>query len=79
MHCSTLNYKDALALTGAPGVVRAYPIVPGIDYVGTVMHDRSAKLARGTKVCVLWMLWWWWMPELHGFDRFKRVLSLLLI
>lgn len=50
VHCSTLNYKDALALTGAPGVVRAYPIVPGIDYVGTVMHDRSAKFPRGTKV-----------------------------
>ncbi|MGS0757687.1 alcohol dehydrogenase catalytic domain-containing protein, partial [Roseateles sp. GG27B] len=33
---STLNYKDGLALTGKSPVVRKFPMVPGIDLVGTV-------------------------------------------
>jgi acrylyl-CoA reductase (NADPH) len=31
---SSLNYKDALAIAGRPGVLRALPMVPGIDVVG---------------------------------------------
>ena len=33
---STLNYKDALAMTGKSPVVRKFPMVPGVDLVGTV-------------------------------------------
>jgi len=33
---STLNYKDGLAITGKGPVVRKFPMVPGIDLVGTV-------------------------------------------
>jgi len=33
---STLNYKDALAITGRSPVVRRFPMVPGIDFAGTV-------------------------------------------
>src|SRR5579864_9642131 len=33
---SSLNYKDGLAVTGRPGVIRTYPMVPGIDFAGTV-------------------------------------------
>lgn len=33
---STLNYKDALAITGKAPVVRTFPIIPGIDLVSTV-------------------------------------------
>ncbi len=33
---STLNYKDALAVTGKSPVVRRFPLVPGIDFAGTV-------------------------------------------
>ena len=29
---SSLNYKDGLALTGAPGVVRSFPMIAGIDF-----------------------------------------------
>ncbi|MDQ1550021.1 MAG: acrylyl-CoA reductase, partial [Microbacteriaceae bacterium] len=32
---SSLNFKDALALAGKPGVIRSYPLIPGIDLVGT--------------------------------------------
>lgn len=33
---STLNYKDALAITGKAPVVRSFPMVPGIDFAGVV-------------------------------------------
>jgi acrylyl-CoA reductase (NADPH) len=33
---SSINYKDGLALCGRPGVVRTWPLIPGIDVVGTV-------------------------------------------
>ena len=34
VHYSTLNYKDALAVTGKGRVIRKFPIVPGIDLAG---------------------------------------------
>ena len=34
---STINYKDSLAITGRPGIVRKWPMVPGIDLTGTVL------------------------------------------
>ena len=34
---STINYKDGLAITGRPGIVRKWPMVPGIDLAGTVL------------------------------------------
>jgi acrylyl-CoA reductase (NADPH) len=37
---SSINYKDALALTGRPGVLRSLPMVPGIDVVGRDASDR---------------------------------------
>ena len=48
---SALNYKDALAATGHPGVARAFPLVPGIDAVGTVVQG-SAEWSVGTPVQV---------------------------
>ena len=33
---SSLNYKDGLAVTGRPGVIRNFPMVPGVDFAGTV-------------------------------------------
>ena len=41
---STLNYKDALAITGRGAVVRNWPLVPGIDLAGTVERSRSSAL-----------------------------------
>jgi len=48
--CSTLNYKDGLAITGKAPVVRQFPMVPGIDLVGLVSHSDSDKFAIGDKV-----------------------------
>lgn len=49
---SSLNYKDALAATGHPGVVRNFPHVPGIDAAGTVEHSGVAEFAAGDQVLV---------------------------
>jgi acrylyl-CoA reductase (NADPH) len=38
---SSLNYKDALAVAGRPGVLRSLPMVPGIDVVGRSADGRS--------------------------------------
>src|SRR5574344_1516199 len=42
---STLNYKDALAITGRSPVVRKFPMVPGIDFAGTVESSTHAAFA----------------------------------
>ena len=47
---STLNYKDALAITGKGPVVRSFPMVPGIDLVGTVTQSDSDKFNVGDNV-----------------------------
>jgi acrylyl-CoA reductase (NADPH) len=49
---STLNYKDALAITGRGAVVRNWPLVPGIDLAGTVTASHSAEWKAGDKVVV---------------------------
>ena len=47
---STLNYKDSLAITGAAPVVRKFPMVPGIDFTGTVIESTSEEFAPGDRV-----------------------------
>ena len=47
---STINYKDGLAIMGKPGVVRNYPMIPGIDLAGTVTASDSAEYSAGDKV-----------------------------
>lgn len=47
---SSINYKDALALRGRPGVVRTWPLIPGIDLVGTVESSDSDGWAPGDQV-----------------------------
>ena len=47
---SSLNYKDGLALTGRGKVVRSYPMVPGVDLVGTVEESRAPEFKPGDRV-----------------------------
>ncbi|HXY36798.1 MAG TPA: YhdH/YhfP family quinone oxidoreductase [Planctomycetaceae bacterium] len=49
---SSLNYKDALAATGRPGVARKFPHVPGIDAAGEVAESTSPDIQKGQKVLV---------------------------
>lgn len=47
---SSLNYKDALAASGAKGVVRSYPFVPGVDVAGEVFESSSSNFSKGDRV-----------------------------
>lgn len=49
---STINYKDALAATGAGKILRKYPLVGGIDLAGEVVSSQSAAFTPGQKVLV---------------------------
>jgi acrylyl-CoA reductase (NADPH) len=74
---STLNYKDALAITGQGPVIRRFPMVPGIDFAGTV--DESSHPAYGIGERVL--LNGWGVGEHHwgGLAQLARVKSDWLI
>lgn len=50
VHYSSLNYKDALAVSGAKGVVKSYPFVPGIDVAGEVIESKSPQYKIGDKI-----------------------------
>lgn len=47
---STVNYKDALAVTGAGRIMRRFPLVPGIDFAGTVTASDDPRFAVGDAV-----------------------------
>jgi acrylyl-CoA reductase (NADPH) len=47
---STINYKDGLAITGKSPVVRRFPMVPGIDFAGTVVDSMDADWKPGDRV-----------------------------
>ena len=47
---STLNYKDALAVTGRGPVIRQFPLIPGIDFAGTVQASSYPGIAVGDRV-----------------------------
>ena len=47
---SSLNYKDALASSGAKGVVSSYPFIPGIDVAGEILESASNNFSEGDLV-----------------------------
>jgi len=49
---STINYKDALAATGAGKILRKYPLVGGIDLAGTVVSSEDDEFSPGDAVLV---------------------------
>ncbi|CAM3467518.1 MDR family oxidoreductase [Halomonas lysinitropha] len=61
VECSTLNYKDALAITGKGPVVRSFPMVPGIDLAGTVESSQAEAYQVGDRV----LLNGWGVGETH--------------
>lgn len=58
---STINYKDGLAITGKSPVVRSFPMVPGVDFAGTVLESSDARYSVGDKV----ILNGWGVGEAH--------------
>jgi acrylyl-CoA reductase (NADPH) len=68
---STINYKDALAITGSGPVVRQFPMVPGVDFAGIVESSNNSTYERGDKV----VLNGWGVGESHwgGLAQMARV------
>lgn len=58
---SSLNYKDALAITGKGKIIRQFPMVPGIDFAGKVHHSEDPRFHIGQSV----LLTGWGVGENH--------------
>lgn len=68
---SSLNFKDALAITGKGKIVRQFPMVPGIDFAGRVRHSEDPRFHVGQNV----VLTGWGVGENHwgGLSGLARV------
>jgi acrylyl-CoA reductase (NADPH) len=68
---STLNYKDGLAIVRGAPVVRRWPMIPGIDLAGTVVHSESPEWHAGDAVIANG----WGMGETHlgGYAERARI------
>lgn len=68
---SSLNYKDALAITGKSPVIRKFPMIPGIDLAGTVSQSNNPEYTTGMPV----ILNGWGVGENHwgGLSQKARV------
>ncbi len=68
---STINYKDGLAITGKAPVIRRWPMIPGIDFAGTVISSGHADFKPGDEV----VLNGWGVGETHygGYAQRARV------
>ena len=71
VEATTVNYKDGLAVTGKSPVVRRWPMIPGIDFSGTVISSAHADWKAGDAV----ILNGWGVGETHygGFSKVARV------
>jgi acrylyl-CoA reductase (NADPH) len=61
VEATTVNYKDGLAITGKAPVIRRFPLVPGIDFAGTVTGSQHADWREGDRV----VLNGWGVGETH--------------
>jgi putative YhdH/YhfP family quinone oxidoreductase len=69
--CSTLNYKDGLAVSGRQKIVRKPPLIGGIDLAGIVRESKDPAWTVGERVIVNG----WGLSEIHngGYTRYQRV------
>ncbi len=74
---SGLNYKDGLALTGKGKIIREFPMVPGVDFAGTVVESHSPDYRVGDPV----ILTGWGVGERHwgGYAQYARVPAAWLV
>jgi acrylyl-CoA reductase (NADPH) len=68
---STVNYKDGLAVTGKAPIIRQFPLIPGVDFAGTVVESSHHHIKAGDKV----VLNGWGVGESHhgGYAGLARV------
>ncbi len=74
---SSLNYKDGLAVTGKGKIARSFPMVPGIDFAGTVVSSAVDAYTEGQAV----ILTGWGVGEKHwgGYAAYARVPAAWLV
>ncbi|CAN7652867.1 YhdH/YhfP family quinone oxidoreductase [Peribacillus frigoritolerans] len=68
---SSINYKDMLAIQKNGGVIRNYPMIPGIDLSGTVVSSADNQFSKGQKVIVTGFAMG--MSHTGGFAEYARV------
>lgn len=68
---STVNYKDAMAVTGRGWVIRTFPLIPGIDFAGIVEASSHSGFAVGDRVLTNG----WGLSQTHhgGYSQKARV------
>ncbi|WVN42100.1 MDR family oxidoreductase [beta proteobacterium MWH-UniP1] len=68
---STINYKDGLAITGKSPIIRKFPMIPGIDFTGTVEQSDHPLFKAGDQV----ILNGWGVGESHpgGLAQYAKV------
>ncbi len=68
---TTINYKDGLALTASSPIIRKFPLIPGIDFSGVVIHSEHQNFKPGDRV----VLNGWGVGESHcgGYSQKARV------
>ena len=68
---SSVNYKDGLAITGKAPIIRKFPLIPGVDFAGTVTKSSHRIWKHGDQV----ILNGWGVGEQHhgGFSELARV------
>src|SRR5258708_35110570 len=50
VECSTVNYKDGLAVTGKAPIIRKFPLIPGVDLAGRVLRSETPNFHEGDRV-----------------------------
>ncbi|EDW23213.1 YhdH/YhfP family quinone oxidoreductase [Bacillus sp. FSL K6-4563] len=68
---SSINYKDMLAVQKNGGVIRHYPMIPGIDLSGTIVHTTDNRFVEGQQVIVTGFAMG--MSHTGGFSEYARV------
>jgi acrylyl-CoA reductase (NADPH) len=68
---SSLNYKDGLAVTGKPGVIRKFPMIPGVDFAGMVVESSVPGFHPSDEVvvtgCGTSEIYW------GGYSQYERI------
>ncbi len=68
---SSFNFKDGLAISGKLPIIKNWPMIPGVDFVGKVLESSHKRFKKGDKV----VLNGWGVGESHfgGFSQYARV------
>ena len=68
---SSFNFKDGLAVTGKIPIIKSFPMIPGVDFVGKVIESSNNKYKKNDSV----ILNGWGVGEKHfgGFSQYAQV------